>query len=503
MIDTVPFWKATVNSVIVSTAVSFSVVLFGTLAGYAFAKLRFRGSGPLLVFVIATMAVPTQLGVVPLFQVMARLGWTGELQAVIVPAMVSAFGVFWMTQYLRQAVPDELIEAARVDGASMIRTFWHVGLPAARPAAAMLGLFTFVATWTNFFWPFIVLGPRGPDAARRAAAAAGGPLRRLLPGARRRLPGDRAAADPVRRRRTPAGVRHHARSRQAMTPTSPSQRPCSSPPDFLWGAATAAYQIEGAATEDGRADSIWDAFARVPGAVHGGDSGAVACDHYHRFREDVALMRSLNLDTYRFSVSWARVCPDGRAVNAAGLDFYSRLVDELLEAGVMPWLTLYHWDLPQALEERGGWPARDTAYRFVDYARAVHDRLGDRVQHWTTLNEPWCSAFLGYGSGVHAPGRTDPQAAVAAGHHLLLGHGLATQELRGRDASLRLGLTLNFGDYQAARLRQPRRPGRGAPAGRAVQPVLPRPGAARLLPAGRPGGPGGPGAVARRSGAGR
>ena len=162
VIDTVPFWRATWNSVVVSTVVSASVVFFATLAGYAFAKLKFRGRGPLLVFVIATMAVPTQLGVVPLFQVMARLGWTGELVAVIVPGLVTAFGVFWMTQYLSQAVPDELIEAARVDGCNMIQTFWHVGLVAARPAAAMLALFTFVATWTNFFWPFIVLGPQDP-----------------------------------------------------------------------------------------------------------------------------------------------------------------------------------------------------------------------------------------------------------------------------------------------------------------------------------------------------
>ncbi|USQ82151.1 carbohydrate ABC transporter permease [Ornithinimicrobium faecis] len=162
VIDTVDFWQATLNSIIVSTVVSVSVVFFATLAGYAFAKLRFRGRGPLLVFVIATMAVPTQLGVVPLYQVMAKLGWTGELQAVIVPGLVTAFGVFWMTQYLSSAVPDELIEAARVDGCSMIRTFWHVGLVAARPAASMLGLFTFVATWTNFFWPFIVLRSSNP-----------------------------------------------------------------------------------------------------------------------------------------------------------------------------------------------------------------------------------------------------------------------------------------------------------------------------------------------------
>lgn len=162
VMDTVPFWRATANSIIVSTATATSVVFFSTLAGYAFAKLRFKGSGPLLIFVIATMAVPTQLGVVPLYQVMATLGWTGELTAVIVPGLVTAFGVFWMTQYLRSAIPDELIEAATVDGCNMIRTFIHVCLPAARPAASMLFLFTFVASWTNFFWPFIVLGPQNP-----------------------------------------------------------------------------------------------------------------------------------------------------------------------------------------------------------------------------------------------------------------------------------------------------------------------------------------------------
>lgn len=174
VVDTVPFWRATWNSLVVSTITSASVVFFATLAGFAFAKLRFRGSGPLLVFVIATMAVPTQLGVVPLYQVMARLEWVGTLTAVIVPGLVTAFGVFWMTQYLRGAVPDELIEAARVDGASVIRTFWHVALPAARPAASMLGLFTFVATWTTFFWPFIVLrsgDPTLPVALQQLQAA--------------------------------------------------------------------------------------------------------------------------------------------------------------------------------------------------------------------------------------------------------------------------------------------------------------------------------------------
>ncbi|MGY4859099.1 carbohydrate ABC transporter permease [Cryobacterium sp. AP23] len=162
VIDSIPFWNALLNSIIVSSAVALSVVAFSTLAGYAFAKLKFRGREGLLVFVIATMAVPTQLGIVPLFIVMSRLGWTGSLWAVIAPGLVTAFGVFWMTQYLKDALPDELIEAVRMDGASMIRSFWHVGLPAARPAAAMLALFAFIGTWTNFFWPFIVLDPGNP-----------------------------------------------------------------------------------------------------------------------------------------------------------------------------------------------------------------------------------------------------------------------------------------------------------------------------------------------------
>jgi beta-glucosidase len=177
------------------------------------------------------------------------------------------------------------------------------------------------------------------------------------------------------------------------------------PPGFLFGAATAAYQIEGAAHEDGRRDSIWDAFSRVPGAVINADNGDVACDHYHRYRDDVALMRSMGLQTYRFSTSWSRVRPDGGALNPAGVDFYERLVDELLGAGIMPWLTLYHWDLPQALQDRGGWTVRDTAERFTEYALDMHDALGDRVDVWTTLNEPWCSSFLSYTAGLHAPGR--------------------------------------------------------------------------------------------------
>lgn len=215
-------------------------------------------------------------------------------------------------------------------------------------------------------------------------------------------------------------------------------------PGFLFGAATAAFQIEGAAFEDGRTASIWDAFCRVPGAVINADNGDVACDHYHRYPADVALMKELGLDTYRFSVSWSRVRPDGGPVNQKGLDFYKRLVDELRENDILPWLTLYHWDLPQATEERGGWTVRDTAEQFAEYALDVHEALGDRVANWTTLNEPWCSSFLSYTAGIHAPGRYSVTDGVLAAHHLLLGHGLAVQELRTRDAALSLGITLNL-----------------------------------------------------------
>lgn len=251
----------------------------------------------------------------------------------------------------------------------------------------------------------------------------------------------------------------HAEFAASVTPAA-SARPF--PPGFLFGAATAAYQIEGAAHRDGRTDSIWDAFSRVPGAVVNADNGDVACEHYDRYRDDVALMKELGLQTYRFSSSWSRVRPDGGPVNPQGVDFYSRLTDELLEAGIKPWLTLYHWDLPQALEEQGGWTNRDTAYRFRDYALSMHDALGDRVPVWTTLNEPWCSSFLSYTAGAHAPGRQSKEAGLAAAHHLLLAHGLAIEALRERDASLELGITLNLtvakpvdpasaGDLDAAR----------------------------------------------------
>ncbi|WP_328994869.1 GH1 family beta-glucosidase [Kribbella sp. NBC_01245] len=221
------------------------------------------------------------------------------------------------------------------------------------------------------------------------------------------------------------------------------------PAGFLLGAATAAYQIEGAAGVDGRGPSIWDTFSRQPGRVLGGDTGDVAIEHYDRYRQDVALMAGLGLQAYRFSISWSRVQPDGRGpLNQAGVDFYSRLVDELLAAGIQPWPTLYHWDLPQPLEDAGGWPERATAERFADYAGAISSALGDRVSQWTTLNEPWCSAFLGYGSGVHAPGRQDPAASVRAGHHLMLGHGLAASLIS--SAGHQVGVTINLYDVLPA-----------------------------------------------------
>jgi beta-glucosidase len=220
------------------------------------------------------------------------------------------------------------------------------------------------------------------------------------------------------------------------------------PPHFVLGAATSAFQIEGAVHEDGRRDSIWDAFCRIPGAVLGGDDGEPAADAYHRFGEDVALMADLGLQAYRFSTSWARVRPDGvtgpAGINHAGLDHYSRLVDALLEHGIAPWLTLYHWDLPQALQAAGGWTARDTALRFVEYTQTVHDALGDRVQVWTTHNEPWCAAFLGYTAGLHAPGHRSPAQGLRAAHHLLLSHGLATNLLRSLAPEATIAITLNF-----------------------------------------------------------
>jgi len=209
--------------------------------------------------------------------------------------------------------------------------------------------------------------------------------------------------------------------------------------------ATASYQVEGGANEDGRGPSVWDVFSKKKGAVFEGHTGDVACDHYHRWREDVALMKELGLKAYRFSISWPRVLPEGRGrVNARGLDFYSRLVDGLLEAGLVPYATLFHWDLPQRLQDEGGWPRRETAEAFVPYADAVAARLGDRVHHWITQNEPWCASLQSYQIGRHAPGFTDWPAALAASHHLLLSHGWAVTAVRSRSRGADVGITLNL-----------------------------------------------------------
>jgi beta-glucosidase len=218
------------------------------------------------------------------------------------------------------------------------------------------------------------------------------------------------------------------------------------PPGFVWGAATAAFQIEGAAAEDGRRPSIWDTFCRVPGKVRDGDTGDIACDHYRRLEADLDLMSELRLPSYRFSVSWPRVIPDGRGkINQVGLDFYERLVDGLLARDIAPLLTLYHWDLPQPLQDNGGWVNRETVDRFVEYAEVIGRALGDRVPTVATLNEPFCSAFLGYAAGVHAPGIRDNGSALAVAHHLNLAHGRATRALRTvLPATAQLSITLNI-----------------------------------------------------------
>ena len=216
------------------------------------------------------------------------------------------------------------------------------------------------------------------------------------------------------------------------------------PPDFTWGVATAAYQIEGAVHEDGRGDSVWDTFCRQPGAIRDGQTGDIAADHYHRWPADVALMSELGIGAYRFSIAWPRIQPDGSGtINAAGLDFYDRLTDALLAAGVTPMPTLFHWDLPQPLEDAGGWMARDTAERFADYAAVVADRLADRIPMWITLNEPFVVTAFGYALGIHAPGKALMLDALATAHHQLLGHGLATAALRAAGVS-QVAITNNY-----------------------------------------------------------
>ncbi len=217
------------------------------------------------------------------------------------------------------------------------------------------------------------------------------------------------------------------------------------PADFVWGTATASYQIEGAVAEDGRGPSIWDTFVATPGAIDDGSTGAVACDHYHRWEQDLDLMQRLGMGAYRFSIAWPRVIPAGTgAVNEAGLDFYDRLVDGLLERGIAPLATLYHWDLPQPLQDTGGWPERGIVDAFVAYADAVTRRLGDRVAQYATMNEPWCSAFLGYALGEHAPGLREPALAIRASHHLLLAHGAALELMRANAPAAQHGIVLNL-----------------------------------------------------------
>lgn len=217
------------------------------------------------------------------------------------------------------------------------------------------------------------------------------------------------------------------------------------PKHFLWGAATSSYQIEGAWNEDGKGESIWDRFSHTPGKVFEGHTGDKSCDHYHRYPEDIALMRRLGLKAYRFSTSWPRVLPNGYGlINPPGLDFYDRLVDALLANNIEPFLTLYHWDLPQALYEVGGWLNRDVLYYFADYAALMVKRLGDRVHKWTTFNEPGVVAFAGYFTGEHAPGKQDEKQAYQVGHNLLVAHGFAVQAIRAIDPDLAVGIVLNL-----------------------------------------------------------
>lgn len=223
------------------------------------------------------------------------------------------------------------------------------------------------------------------------------------------------------------------------------------PHDFRWGVATASYQIEGAAHEDGRGVSIWDTFAKTPGKVANGDNGDVACDHYHRFVEDIAVMQELGVDAYRFSIAWPRLFPNGDTVrNEAGFAFYSRLIDALIAAGIEPVVTLYHWDLPQALEDAGGWANRASVDAFETYASACAAAFGDRVSRWITLNEPWCVTWLGYKNGVHAPGRTELPAAIAAAHHTALAHAVGTRAIKSVHAQAEVGITLNMTNYIVA-----------------------------------------------------
>lgn len=237
-----------------------------------------------------------------------------------------------------------------------------------------------------------------------------------------------------------------------VAPASPVVWRDQFPASFRWGCATSAYQIEGGVAEDGRGESIWDHFCARPGRVRNGASGAVTCDHYHRWPGDLDIAQQMGLNAYRFSIAWPRVFPEGRGrqPNGRGLDFYERLVDGMLARGLEPWATLYHWDLPQALQASGGWRDRDTCRAFMDYAQVVASRLGDRVKHWITHNEPWCTAFVGHYEGVHAPGERDLRGAFQACHHVLLSHGMAVPVIRQEVPDARVGIVLSLHPLRAA-----------------------------------------------------
>ncbi len=224
------------------------------------------------------------------------------------------------------------------------------------------------------------------------------------------------------------------------------------PAGFRWGCSTSSYQIEGGTDQDGRGESIWDRFCQAPGKIRDGSSGAVACDHYHRWPQDLDLARDMGINAYRFSIAWPRIFPNGRGVaaNPKGLDFYSRLVDGMLERGLEPWVTLYHWDLPQALQNQGGWAERATVEAFVAYSDTVSRHLGDRVKHWITHNEPWCTAFHGHYEGVHAPGLQDFRMALQVCHHVLLSHGLAVPVIKANVPDARVGIALSLHPLEPA-----------------------------------------------------
>jgi beta-glucosidase len=241
-----------------------------------------------------------------------------------------------------------------------------------------------------------------------------------------------------------------------MSQSRPSLTETGFPPDFLWGAATAAYQIEGAVHEDGRGETIWDRFSHTPGKIAGGQTGDVACDHYHLWQEDLLLLQRLNLNAYRFSIAWSRILPEGRGKpNEAGLDFYERLVDRLLANGIAPFPTLYHWDLPQHLEDRGGWRNRDTAGFFSDYVEILSRRLGDRIRHWITVNEPSVVVYEGHVFGRMAPGLQNRIWIAPVAHHLLLAHGLATQAIRAEMPGSQIGISLSFSKIEPKSDREP------------------------------------------------